>query len=101
VTCESRPLAFFDMAGLLGAADHRPAGTDEAGEVRDVLVRYLSSAAARAQQETEALRRAGEFDRQAVHVRQMEIRAMTASLSWRLTAPLRSLNASLGRIRRR
>ena len=103
-SCESRPLAFFDMQGLLGPGVTGPddgGDANEAERARDVLLHYLAAARSSAQQETAALRRATAFDREAVIARQDEIRALVTSRSWRLTAPLRTLNAMVQRLRRR
>lgn len=93
-SCEEKPLAFFDMSGLLPPADQtrRDGPAMEADRVRETMARYLSAAGRRAEQESEAIRRAGRFEREALFAREQEIRALMASRSWRITAPLRRLN---------
>jgi hypothetical protein len=103
-SCEARPLAFFDMRGLLHPVESSPGDIEIKGDeehARKTLVRYLAAARNAAQQETEAIRRAGAFDREALIARQFEIRALMMSRSWRLTAPLRSFSAAVQRIRHR
>lgn len=102
-SCERQPLAFFDMSWLLAPA-RSPADRAEPGSepdrARATLVGYLAAARAAAQHETEAIRRAAAFERQALIARQEEMRALVTSRSWRLTAPLRSVNAAVQRLKR-
>lgn len=103
-TCEQQPLAFFDMGGFLPPVDPPPPAsehTNSAEQTRVELVKYLSAARKQAQQESEALRRAAEYQRQALVARELEIRTLIASRSWRLTKGLRWLNARIGKRKRR
>jgi Lipoprotein LpqB beta-propeller domain len=83
VTCEERPLAFFDAAPVL----ERP---EDIGIDRGALLRHelAALAAARAEREATANARA-------------ELAAVLGTKAWRLTAPARRLYAALGRIARR
>ena len=94
-TCERQPLAFFDLAAMLGetgaAAPPEAEAADEAEQARAALLRYFAAAEARVAGATEAIRRSTE----------REIRLMANSRSWRLTAPLRRLKDAVNRVRPR
>jgi hypothetical protein len=118
---EHQPLAFFDMRGLLpasGDVSSPGAANDEAllgvaydepslrsggaaERARAALVHSLTAARLRVAQETEALRRAGEYDRIALVESQAEMRKLLDSRSWKLTLPLRWANGHLIRLRGR
>lgn len=86
ITCEHQPLAFFDLEAALTA--QRPGWFDEL--YRQYEVGVLSAAAAT---KAEAEGR--------VEATQAVLAQVLASRAWRLTAPLRGLNATLARGARR
>jgi len=104
VTCEEQPLAFFN-AGPSLRIDDQPVclrqNISEANRTRDVVLRYLNAARNSGQQETDAMRRAGEYEREEVVKLAREIRDLRRSRSWRLTAPLRNASALVSKIIRR
>ncbi|MDB5699225.1 MAG: hypothetical protein JWN69_2029 [Alphaproteobacteria bacterium] len=104
MSCQQQPIAFFDMRGLIATNNGTlPPGeeADAAERIRAVMGRYLLAASERARRETETLRRAGDYDREALADTELEIRKIFNSRSWKLTHPLRSANARIGRLRRR
>ena len=112
VCYEHQPLAFFDMRGLVPASgeasslaavigEASPGSGSAAERARAALVHSLTAARARVSQETEALRRAGEYDRIALVESQAEIRKLLDSRSWKLTLPLRWANGHLTRLARK
>ena len=92
-SCEQQPLAFFDMRTILGPAP-AAAARDQAAEAeraREVLLRYLVASGSRVHEATAAIRRTSE----------RQIRMVVDSRSWRMTAPLRWVNARLAKATRR
>jgi len=90
-TCEAQPIAFFDVRALIRQKAAFPARQEDAAgadRARDVLLGYLSSHRSVAQAATEAIRRSCEWD---IHMLQM----LRNSRSWRITAPLRRIAATL------
>ena len=98
VTCEEQPLAFF-QARLSHPITFQPVrprpNVSDVDRLRDLIVRYLTMAQDRSRHETEAMRRAGEYERNEVVALARELRAMRRSRSWRLTSPLRKANRIL------
>ena len=104
ISCSHRPLAFFDMRGLIPANDAASSLAERAGEaerVRAALIRALAAAGERTAQESDALRRAGEQDRRALADCRAELRKTLASRSWKLTLPLRWANGHRIRLSQR
>lgn len=104
ISCSHRPLAFFDMRGLIPANDvaaSRVERASEAERVRAALIRALAAAGERTAQEVEVLRRAGEQDRIALADCRTELRKTYASWSWKLTLPLRWANGHRTRLAQR
>lgn len=96
-TCEEQPLAFFDVRALLPQTTAVPAPPNDAAEAdraREALLRYLSAHQSSAHAATEAIRRSSEWD---VHMLQV----LRNSRSWRITAPLRRIAATLRGVDRR
>lgn len=86
VTCEEQVLAFFDLPALAGEAaaprrDPRP----EDERARAVLLRYLAAARPGVEAATRGIR----------HASDLEMRKLVESRSWRMTAPLRRLGATI------
>jgi hypothetical protein len=86
VTCQQAPLAFFDVADVLeiGEPDLRRS-TEEFEAAREALVRHLVAARAGARDTVAAAGRSSD----------RELQNLLNSRSWRVTAPLRRLSASL------
>jgi hypothetical protein len=97
ITSEWQPLAFFDLAPLLAGA-HGPAGllTDQGA----MALRYEVDTLGLITDVHRRVRAAEKHLNQATANEQKALRrleAMTQSVSWRMTAPLRWLRAALRR----
>jgi hypothetical protein len=93
-TCEERPLAFFDVSALRVRPAALPDARSEAAEadaVRAALLRSLAAIRAETAEPAEATTR----------LREEEIHKLINSRSFRLTAPLRRIAATLRRPARR
>lgn len=86
MTAENAPLAFFDLGEIVGASAEVPACGQppaDAESAREALLRYLRASQAGVSLATSGIIQAAERD----------VAALKSSRSWRVTAPLRRLNA--------
>jgi hypothetical protein len=101
-TCREQPLAFFDMDGLIAAANQDATQGDAAPgpDTRDVLIGYLTSIRAGKLRESKAMRRVHMFDGKRLAEHQRRLNAVLASRSWRITAPMRWIGTQVKRLKR-
>ncbi len=91
-TCEAHPLVFFDVRDLVGQGTITPAppsDADEAERAREALLRYLASVQCESPAPAETTLR----------LLERELRNLLDSRSFRVTAPLRRIAATLRRKR--